>query len=647
MTGVPRPGVSVVVPTYGRAERAGALVARLLPELDAVDGEVVVVEDGSPGGPSAEVGALAEASPRVRYVWQENRGVAAARNRGAREARAARIVFLDDDAVPPAGFLARHLEEARRHGGAWIAGGQELRAPRPGPMDRLRLELESGWREAEWGPGEGVTGANLGVQRDELLELGGFHEGIATASAEDYLLALAAEDAGIRVVRRPALAVAHADSVDGPAYARRQERYAEATARLPEWAPRLAASARRYRLMAARHEPHGPFHGPVDRVRRAAGDVLASSPALAVLDRLAAALEAVGAPLPALRPVYRLLMAGRTRRGWRRGARAAAEAGTPGPSAVGADRRAPGAVTAVVVSYRTPDLLLACLRSLEGEVDRIVVVDNASGDGSAELVAREHPGVTLVRNPENVGFARANNQVLEALETEYALLLNADAEVRPGAVATLRTFLEAHPAAAVASGGLDGPDGRPQHPGRRFPTLRRALAETLRLHRLLPRAVRGRWLLGPYWSEDRPLRCDWVWGTFLLVRRPAVEEVGGFDPRHFMYGEDIDWCTRMWRHGWTVWVVPEARARHQGAASASRTWDEVERSARIWDETYAVVRKHRGAAYERALRLAHYLAYTVESLVEGLKGRGTERGAMLAALARYQLRQPPVPARRS
>ncbi len=225
------------------------------------------------------------------------------------------------------------------------------------------------------------------------------------------------------------------------------------------------------------------------------------------------------------------------------------------------------AVSILIVNWNGRALLPDCLASLpagaEGLSYEVIVVDNASQDASVAWLEVEAPQVRLIRNAENVGFARANNQALRAAQGAYAMLLNSDARLRPRTLSHLHAFMEAQPRAGAVSPRLVTPQGQPQafafgqDPAPGY-LLRRGL------WRLLARRPLHDW------AVSTPQRVDWVAGTCLLVRRAAWERVGLLDEGFFMYFEDNDWCRRMRRAGWEVWYVPEVEAEHLGGQSVQR-----------------------------------------------------------------------------
>jgi GT2 family glycosyltransferase len=219
----------------------------------------------------------------------------------------------------------------------------------------------------------------------------------------------------------------------------------------------------------------------------------------------------------------------------------------------------------IIASWNVRDLLAACLASLRAvtlEIE-IIVVDNASTDGSAEMVAAEFPQATLIRNATNIGFARANNQGICLARGRYVLLLNADTVVPPGALAALVDFMDAHPQAGACGPRLLHPDGTPQpYAFGRDPT------PVYLLWRGLNRLLFHRYVHD--WATDQVQEAEWVSGACLIVRREAIEQIGGLDENIFMYFEDNDWCLRLRRAGWRVYYNPQASITHLGGQSVKQ-----------------------------------------------------------------------------
>jgi GT2 family glycosyltransferase len=232
---------------------------------------------------------------------------------------------------------------------------------------------------------------------------------------------------------------------------------------------------------------------------------------------------------------------------------------------------APG-IDVVIVSYRCEDLLRECLTSLlanppDGELT-VHVVDNASGDGTAEMVRREFPGVELTINERNEGFSRANNPALARGSAPYALVLNPDTRITPGALQRLVELMEAHPEVGIAGPRLELDDGTLDHASRRsFPTPLSALGHFTGLGRR--EGASGR--LADYRApevESGPV--DAVNGAFMLIRRAALERVGSFDTRYWMYMEDLDLCYRFAQAGWTTWFEPSVTVVHIKAGTSGK-----------------------------------------------------------------------------
>lgn len=296
-------------------------------------------------------------------------------------------------------------------------------------------------------------------------------------------------------------------------------------------------------------------------------------------------------------------------------------------------------VTVTVVSWNTRELLRACLQSLSDGVSRsrveVHLVDNASSDGSIEMVLADFPEVRVFPNSQNLGFARANNQSWREAEGRYWMLLNPDTEVRPGAIDALVSFMDSHPQAGLATARLVNLDGTPQYCAQPTPTIGRTLLEASRLHRFLPASTRGSTLLSTYWTYDKPMKIGWTWGTALIARREAVETVGPLCDDFFMYGEDLEWCLRMADHGWEIWFCPEAEVLHHGGQSSAQQWSESSRACKVWNGFYQALARRRSRIYVRALRVATLTALGAEWIALTLKGQ--ERPQALVNSVRYHL----------
>lgn len=231
----------------------------------------------------------------------------------------------------------------------------------------------------------------------------------------------------------------------------------------------------------------------------------------------------------------------------------------------------------VVLNYRTPTLTLACLASLEDQVDRtmrVLVVDNGSNDNSADEIERSivergwGAWVDLLRSPVNGGFAAGNNLAIVALRAEAYLLLNSDTLVRSGAIARLLRALALRPDVGIAGPALLTEDGRPDASYFRQPAPPSELLQSARtglLGRLMPRFEQV--LAQP----NVPIEPDWIAFACAIIRREVVEQVGLLDDGYFMYFEDVDYCRRARAMGWKVLYWPEAEVVHLSGGSSKVT----------------------------------------------------------------------------
>ena len=277
----------------------------------------------------------------------------------------------------------------------------------------------------------------------------------------------------------------------------------------------------------------------------------------------------------------------------------------------------PPAVDVVVVTYRCAQLVRECLDSLsrvKTPTLQVCVVDNASGDGTAETVAVEFPSAKLVRNERNRGFAVATNQGIRAGSAPLVLVLNPDARVEESTLYSLLEVLEEHPRIGAIGPRLIRPDGSLDHAARRaFPTVRGALAYFTRFDRV----VRGAAQYTAPEVEQGPV--DAINGAFMLIRREALDEIGLFDEGYWMYMEDLDLCYRLKQAGWQVWYEPRASAWHLKGGSAGEV-----RSVRLnaWFH-YGMLRFYRKFyAPDRvgAVNLAVYLGIAVKLVLSVLRG---------------------------
>ena len=258
-------------------------------------------------------------------------------------------------------------------------------------------------------------------------------------------------------------------------------------------------------------------------------------------------------------------------------------------------------IAVIVVNYNTAGLTGRCLESLRqygaGTLHEVILVDNASTDDSVAVITSRFPEVRLITNQQNVGFGPANNQAAEIATGKYLFFLNSDTELVEDSLAVLRDFLDRHPRAGAVGCRLVSPDGLVQPSAAYFPNLLRIVAG----REVAAGAVRRHWpelaerltfFISP---EDlqAPCQVDWCVGAALAVRREAFEAVGGFDPRIFLYAEEMDLCLSMARAGWEVHFTPKTTIIHAEAASSGRALHPM-RLARIAAGHRYVYYKHHG-----------------------------------------------------
>lgn len=233
-------------------------------------------------------------------------------------------------------------------------------------------------------------------------------------------------------------------------------------------------------------------------------------------------------------------------------------------------------IAVVVVNYNTRNYLHACLESAIAEAPaQIVVVDNSSSDGSAEMVQEQFPDVTLIGNRENRGYGAAANQGISACTTDYVLLLNSDTVVRRGALEMLAKHLEQHLRAGLVGPCLVGADGELQPSCFPFPTV----LNTFLWHDTFGWLIQYFPLLRDNYARtfphDRNQAVPWVTGAALAIRREAFEKLGGFNESYFMYSEEVDLCFRLYQAGWETHFTPTATIAHVGGASTSQRRSEM------------------------------------------------------------------------
>lgn len=226
-------------------------------------------------------------------------------------------------------------------------------------------------------------------------------------------------------------------------------------------------------------------------------------------------------------------------------------------------------ISIIFVSYNTAEMTKKAINLVKESLHQlkleIFVIDNASRDGSAELVAGEFPEVKLIANDVNVGFGRANNQVLSMVTGAYVLLLNTDAFVEPDTIQKTYDFMQVHPRTGILGVKLLGRDGVLQPSCRYFPTPWNIFLNRTGLNKLFPQT---KMVDDMAWDHASVRDCDWVPGCYYLVRKEVIDQVGLFDPRYFLYYEEVDHCFATKAAGWQVTYYPDTPVIHIGGESA-------------------------------------------------------------------------------
>jgi N-acetylglucosaminyl-diphospho-decaprenol L-rhamnosyltransferase len=286
-------------------------------------------------------------------------------------------------------------------------------------------------------------------------------------------------------------------------------------------------------------------------------------------------------------------------------------------------------LSVVIVNWNVRDLLRRCVesvRSAQRSISvEIIVVDNASGDGSVEMLRAGFPETVLIANPENRGFPAANNQGIAAAQGRYVLLLNPDTEVLAGGLDTLVQYIDAHHDVGLVGPQLVYPNGQVQSSRRRYPTLATLFFESTWLEPLAPRS-----LLRRYYMLDQPdaavLDVDWVTGAAMLARREVIQQVGGMDERFFMYSEELDWCRRIKAAGWRVIYHPGAQVIHHVGKSSEQAVPA--RHVNFQRSKIRYTRKYHGPRVAAALRLCLMGQYAWQLALELGKGLAGHKRAL-------------------
>ena len=309
----------------------------------------------------------------------------------------------------------------------------------------------------------------------------------------------------------------------------------------------------------------------------------------------------------------------------------------------------PRDLAVVTVSWNVKDLLANCLASVfeslsgSGLEAEVWAVDNASHDGSAEMVQERFPQVRLLVSDQNLGFASGNNHALRAIGFQrsnlprYVLLLNPDTEVQDDALATMVRFMDETPSAGVCGARLLYGDGGFQHSAFGFPGLAQIFLDFFPLHgRLIESRLNGRYPRRLYQGE-KPFEIDHPLGAAMMLRREAVLQTGLFDEGYHMYVEEIDWCMRIRRAGWAIYCVPTAVVVHHAGQSTRQVQNEM--FVALWRSRFRLFGKHYSGAFRWTARRLVRLGLWAEARRAQMAHQGGELSAEQLAGRLSALRQ--------
>lgn len=272
----------------------------------------------------------------------------------------------------------------------------------------------------------------------------------------------------------------------------------------------------------------------------------------------------------------------------------------------------------VIVNYKTPELTLNAIHSVYRSDTayqyEVFLIDNNSKDETVSRVRSDFPEVIVMENNDNVGFAKANNQAIRITEGRYVLLLNSDTLIQPDTLETMLRFMDEHQEVGASGCKVVLPDGSLDKACRRgFPTPSASFYYAFGFSKLFPNIPRfNQYQLG-YLDPDDSYPVDCLVGAFMLVRRKAIDQVGGLDEDFFMYGEDIDWCYRIKQAGWDIYYYPKTHIIHYKGASSRKKPFKI-----IYEFHRAMVlfhKKHYKQQYSWMVNLLVYAGVTVKFLM--------------------------------
>ncbi len=254
----------------------------------------------------------------------------------------------------------------------------------------------------------------------------------------------------------------------------------------------------------------------------------------------------------------------------------------------------------IIVNYNVKEFILNLLQSISSAAKdlsyQVLIVDNASDDGSVEVIKEKFPSVNLIVNTKNVGFGKANNQALAKAKGDYILLLNPDTIVKEDTFENLFKFFEANADAGMATCKVLNPDGTLQLACRRsFPGPWTSFTKVTGLSSLFPNNKLFAKYNLTYLDENQSYEVDAISGSFMMMRKEVYEKVGGFDPEFFMYGEDLDLCYRIQKSGYKVYYVHTTEIIHYKGESTKRS--SLDETKVFYDAMHLFVKKHFSSSF--------------------------------------------------
>jgi GT2 family glycosyltransferase len=279
----------------------------------------------------------------------------------------------------------------------------------------------------------------------------------------------------------------------------------------------------------------------------------------------------------------------------------------------------------LIVSFNTVEHLRRCLQSLRDNPPAInwevIVLDNASSDGSVEMISQEFPECRLIRSEVNLGYGAGMNLAVQEAQGSYLLLLNPDIEVSRGSLDAVLAFARSHPRAGVVGPRLLESDGRTQPSTARCISVAGLLFEMLRLHRLLPGRARERFMLGGYFSHAESVQVPCVIGACHLIPRKVWDEVGPLTEETFFGFDDYDYCHRTREQGYEVWFCAEATLTHHRSISATKRWSTWQSDQVYLHNRYLMLSRYWPRWRVKLYGVVEILQYSLEGLYHVVRRR--------------------------